>query len=372
VSAEGESWWLRVVDGEARGFGAALARGGLWVLSVGYGLALRAHLAGYRLGIAKRTRLPVPVISVGNLTLGGTGKTTAALAVARWLQENGRRAAFLSRGYRGAGERKAVVVSKGSGPILDVETAGDEPYMVAKALPEICVVVGKDRRRTGTLAVEALGAEAIVLDDGFQYQRLERDVDVVLVDALAPFGYDLLVPRGLLREPARHLARADAVWLTHCDLVRREVLEAIRTRVQRLAPRARVWETMHVPSGLRRLEGEGELEPGALRGRRVCALSSLGNPLAFERSLAQLGAEVVSAVRFPDHHRYEAGELRRTLEAMAASAEWVVTTEKDAVRLPVEALEKPTWVLKVELSGRPGGSKLSEELTCLLSTKGKI
>ena len=207
--------WQRIVRGDLHSLGDRLTAAGLRGLSVGYGLALQVHLGCYRLGLARRTRLPALVISIGNLTVGGTGKTTACLAVADYLHRQGHRVAVLSRGYRGEGEQGAHIVSHGVGPVVGVHQAGDEPYLMARALPGVSVLVGRDRRRTGALAVGQLGATAVVLDDGFQYQRLERDLDIVLVDALLPFGYDALVPRGLLREPVSHLARADAVWLTH-------------------------------------------------------------------------------------------------------------------------------------------------------------
>jgi len=384
VLGEGDGAWSRILRGETRRPIERLAARGLWLLSVGYGVALHLHLAGYRAGLARRLRLPALVVSVGNLTLGGTGKTTAALAVAAWLSDQGKRVALLSRGYRGRGERRPAIVSEGFGPLLSVEEAGDEPFMVARKLPGVYVLVGKDRRVTGRMAVDRLGANAIVLDDGFQYQRLQRDLDIVLVDALLPFGYDFLVPRGLLREPPDHLARADAVWLTHSDLVRRPDLEALRARLETLAPRARLWESVHAPLRLRSREGSEELAPEELRGRRVCALSSLGNPVAFLRALQRLGAEVVGEARFPDHHRYRGQDLALVGEGPAAEAEWVVTTEKDAVRLPPAFAEaaagkegevgkpatrptgKPIWVLEVELAGTKEATSVGEELACLL------
>jgi len=367
-----DSAWLRIIRGDARRPSERLAGAGLWALSIGYGVALHLHLAGYHLGIARRSVLPVTVVSVGNLTVGGTGKTTASLAIARWLLSQGKRVALLSRGYRGRGERQAAVVSGGSGPLLDVEAAGDEAYLAAQKLPDLRVLAGKDRRVTGKLAVEQLGVDAIVLDDGFQYQRLQRDLDIVLVDALAPFGYDFLVPRGLLREPPEHIARADAVWLTHSDLVKEEELGRIRARVTSFAPKARIWETIHAPVRLRRLDGKEEVEPDALRGRPVCALSSLGNPRSFEQTLARLGAELVTAVRFPDHHRYRGEELYQVAQGQAAEAEWIVTTEKDAVRMPTQELGKPIWILEVELAGCTESTGLAEEMRCLLRAKNKI
>jgi len=358
--------------GEARPSRGRLASAALTALSIAYSGALHLHLLGYRIGLARRTKLPATVISIGNLTVGGTGKTTAAMAVAQWLWERGRRVALLSRGYRGKAEGGALVVSEGFGPLVDPDTAGDEPYMVAHKLPNVYVFVGKDRRRTGRLAVHKYGLNALVLDDGFQYQRLHRDLDIVLVDALRPFGYHLLVPAGLLREPPEHLERAHAVWMTHCDLVRREDLEQTRARVMALAPHAHLWESVHAPARLKNLAGEEELKAADLHGRRVCALSALGNPLAFERTLARLGADLVSHARFPDHYPYRAEELAEVARGQAAEAEWIVTTEKDAVRLPREKVGKPVWVLEVVLAGRAGDSAVGEEMACLLGGMGGI
>ncbi len=341
-----------------------VARAGLRALSAVYSGALHLHLFGYRVGLARATRLPATVVSIGNLTVGGTGKTTAAVAVARWLRNAGRRVGVLSRGYRSRAEGGMVIVSEGEGPLVDAETAGDEPHMMAKRLPGVHVLVGKDRRRTGRVAIEKYRLDTLVLDDGFQYRRLLRDVDIALVDAMDPFGYHLLVPAGRLREPPHHLARADAVWLTHCDLVRREDLEEVRAQVKSFAPRARVWRTIHAPARLVRLDTEGREEPSALRGRAVCALSALGNPAAFERTLEKLGAEVVSRARFRDHHRFAEDDLREA--AAAAGAEWIVTTEKDAARMPAVETGKPIWVLGVEMEPLEGEPPLGQEMERLL------
>jgi tetraacyldisaccharide 4'-kinase len=367
-----DSRWQRIARGDLRGPLDRLAAVGLHAVSLGYAGALALHHASYRLGMARRTRVCARVIGIGNLTVGGTGKTTATMAVARWLAGEGPKVAVLSRGYRGEAERQGLVVSSGSGPLVSPEIAGDEAYLLAQALPEAAVLVGRDRRPTARRAVEELGADTLILDDAFQYQRLCKDIDIVLVDVLAPFGYDFLVPRGLLREPPRHLARADAVWLTHADLVREPDLQAIRERVRRIAPQARLWEARHEAIGLVRLdEAEGEREPAAVRGRKVLALSSVGNPLAFERMLEQLGGVVVSRARFPDHHAYQPGDLPGALLGEGSSAEWIVTTRKDAVRLPREDLGRPTWILDVALASAAGSGPLAEELTWLLKARGK-
>ncbi len=365
-----ESTWERIVRGEAHTAAERAAAAALWAASVGYGAAVKLHLAGYRIGLARRTRLPLPVISIGNLTVGGTGKTTAAISVATCLSERRQRVAVLSRGYGRSGRDKCVVVSQGFGPLVPWQQAGDEPFLLARALPGVFVLAGKDRRLTGRRAIADFRADTIVLDDGFQYQRLHKDIEIVLVDALAPFGYDYLVPRGLLREPARHLARADAIWITHCDLVRDSDVQNLRQHIERLAQTVRVWQSMHAPARLRRLDADEEADPEALQGRRVCALSAVGNPLAFERTLERLGAVLEGRARFPDHHPYQPEDLWQVAREQAASADWIVTTEKDAVRLLATEAAKPTWALQVQLAGWCETRSLPEELDCLLNAKG--
>ena len=371
MTADRKTRWEKVIAGGGEGALDRLMLSGMGALSVAYGGALRLHLGAYRLGLARRLRLPALVISIGNITVGGTGKTTATIAVARWLSDRGKRVAVLSRGYRGSSERKAMVVSEGVGPLVSAQVAGDEPYLLARTLPGVSVLVGRDRRQTGRLAVERLGAEVVLLDDGFQYQRLAKDVEIVLVDALSPFGYDSLVPRGLLREPPANLARADAVWITHSDLVRESDLLAIRERILGYAPGARLRETRHAPVRLQRLTGGDELPPEAVRGQRVTALSGIGNPAAFQRTLEQIGAVLTEHVRFPDHHPYQAAEIRELIASRAANAEMIVTTPKDAVRIPADCLDNRVWVLEVELAERPGGPPLSKEAEWLLTAKAQ-
>ncbi len=341
---------------------------GLWAISVAYGAALNVHHTAYKLCIARRVRLPALTISVGNITIGGTGKTTAVIALAKWLSQRGKRVAVLSRGYRGSAENNAVVVSEGAGPIVGAEVAGDEPYLIARALQGVSVLVGRDRRKTGRLAIEQFGADVLVLDDGFQYQRLVKDVEIALVDALAPFGYDFLAPRGMLREPPRSLARADAIWITHSDLVRESDLRALRARIEGYAPYSRECEVRHIPVRLRNLASRAEQPLEAIQGRRVLALSSIGNPASFERTLEQIGSVPVEHIQFPDHHAYQGAEIRE-LMARVGGVEMIVTTEKDAVRIPAESVDERMWVLEIELAGRGGAPPLSEEIDWLLAAR---
>ena len=329
--------------------------------------AVAANLWFYRHQLLKVLSLPCLVVGVGNLTTGGTGKTTAAGTIARWLQGRGRRVAILSRGYRGQAERTGAVVSEGAGPLLSAEAAGDEPFLLARQLPGICVLVGKDRRKTGRIALERLGADALVLDDSFQYWRLRKSREILLVDCLSPFGGGRLLPQGRLREPLSGARRAHAIWLTHCDLAGPKATAAIRQVMPRLAPGRPILETIHRPTALRHLEGNGLAPLSLLRGKRLAALSSIGNPAAFELTLAQAGAEVIHPLRFPDHHRYLPAELEELQSRLAGQVDALVTTEKDAVRLPANAFRLPAWVVQVELDVLPGQQSLGQHLAQLLS-----
>jgi len=345
-----------VTRSDRRGLGLAVVRAGLTILSGIYASALYSYRALLRIGVLPIARAGVPVIGIGNLSLGGTGKTTATAAICRALLGAGARPAVLSRGHgRRSGGGGMTVVGRGAGPVATWEQAGDEPYLLASKLPGALVLVGKDRRRTAAQAV-GLGADVLVLDDGFQYWRLAKDFEIALVDCLDPFGGGRLFPHGALREPAGHLRRAHAVWLTHADLVSEAQRSAIQRELRRLHPDAALRLTRHRPVALRAWPSGEEIGIAALRGRRVCALSGIGNPASFERLLAAMGAAVITA-RFPDHHRFRAEDVKEVVTAMSGKAEILVTTEKDQVRLPAAAAGAPIWVLSVEMC-RLDGSPL--------------
>jgi len=333
-----------IIDG-APGARAALARLLLRVLAGVHWLVLEAWLATYRLGLARVTTLPIEVISVGNLSLGGTGKTLAVRRLARELTAAGRRPAILSRGHgRQSGEER-IVCYRADGEMPHSGEVGDEPSVLAASLPDIPVVVGRNRRSTGRRAIAECGADVLILDDGFQYRRLRKDREIVLLDALQPPARDCLLPRGTFREPWAHLRRAHEVWITHAQLAPPERVAFLAQQAARYAPPARVRFTEHQPRHLRYLHGEtAPLE--MLRGRRLLALSGLGNPRQFELMLESLGGPIVPC-RYPDHHRYtdtDIQEIARRLEPGML----LVTTAKDAVRLP-DALPFPVWVVEVEM-----------------------
>ncbi|HEY8368318.1 MAG TPA: tetraacyldisaccharide 4'-kinase [Thermodesulfobacteriota bacterium] len=321
-----------------------------------YGAAVRLRGLAYDLGLLPAHRLPAAVASVGNLAVGGAGKTPTTLYLARLLVGQGRRPAILSRGYggrhaRGAGRRGVplVVGDGGPTPLAGVEEAGDEPVLLARR-SGVPVVVCPDRVSAGRLAIERFGADTLVLDDGFQHRRLARDLDLVLVDARTGLATGRLLPAGPLREPPAALARAHVILLT--KVPKSGNRDGLLRQIRALAPRAAVFESRYRPTAIGPLGGPaaplGEAS-GVLAGRRVVALSGLADPSSFHELLAELGAVEVRPLAFPDHHAYGPADYRRIAEA-ASAADVVVTTEKDAVKLDLARLGAVTpLVLEVTL-----------------------
>ena len=296
----------------------------------------------YRTGILRRYPLGIQVISIGNVTAGGTGKTPVTEIFARTLAAAGRKVAILSRGYR---RKEAplwsrlftqvveppLVVSDGRHVLLDSETGGDEPYMLASNLPGVAVVVDRNRVKAGRYAIKRLGCDTLILDDGFQYQKLKHSLEVVLVDATNPFGNGNMLPRGILREPVRNLARADIIFLTKC----RGDVSDVRNEIRKYNEEAEIVECNHSPKVLKDVWSREEFPLSWLKGKTVCTLSGVASPRGFEDSLRRLGAKVVWCERYADHHRYAPSEILYALNRTAdMGADALVTTEKDAVRFP--------------------------------------
>jgi len=313
----------RLVDGSQAGVVAGLARAGLAALALPYAAAVTIRNAAYDRGIAAARRAAVPVVSVGNLTLGGTGKTPLVAWVAGRCIAAGRHPAIVSRGYGAARGQTS-----------------DEAAELALVLPAVPHVADRDRVAAAAEAV-ARGADAIVLDDGFQHRRLARDLDIVAVDATDPFGCGHIFPRGLLREPLAGLRRAHAVVLTRADAVdadrRRALMAALGDICRRSGPR--VWaEATHAPRRLRTSTNE-HLPLEALRGRPVAAFCGIGNPAAFRLALERLGADLIDFKTYPDHHAYSAADAAALASwATTARADLVVTTLKDLVKVKTESL----------------------------------
>ncbi len=296
----------------------------------------------YRTGIMRRYPLGIQVISIGNVTAGGTGKTPVTEIFARTLAAEGRKVAILSRGYR---RKEApwwqrmftqvieppLVVSDGKRVLLDSATGGDEPYMLASNLPGVAVVVDRNRVKAGRYAIKRLGCDTIILDDGFQYQKLKHSVEVVLVDATNPFGNGNMLPRGILREPAGNLKRADIIFLTKS----RGDVSAVKEEIRKYNQKAEIVVCNHSPRVLKDVWSREEYPLSWLAGKTVCTLSGIASPKGFENSLRHLGSKVVWCDRYADHHRYDSSEVLYALNRTAdMGADALVTTEKDAVRFP--------------------------------------
>lgn len=340
---------MEVISGNAKGLGAFTARTALSILSGAYFAGLKTRQAAYTLGLKRREKVDARVISIGNITAGGTGKTPATIHFARAFLKEGRRTVVLSRGYgRTTAMDKPIAVSDMTTILLSPREAGDEPYLIASKLPGIPVVVCGKRVKGARFAIEKFSPDVILLDDGFQHIALARDEDIVVIDCSNPFGFGHMLPRGLLREPLSGLSRATRFLLTHAD--EREHGDIIET-LKAINPAADIMKSRHRPVGLTRLEGKGRLACDRLSGERVLAVSSIGNPDAFERTLRGLDAEVVNSIAFKDHHWYDSSDIER-IEVAAATAgvDHIVTTEKDGVRLGLVAktVEK-LLVLEIEL-----------------------
>ena len=344
-----ESYLLAVARGRP-GLVPTLLRGLLSALAPGYCIGLELFLFPYHLGIRKRHHLPCPVLCIGNLTTGGTGKTPMTQAVCRLLHSAGKRVVILSRGYGGANEYGCAIVSDGERLLLTAPESGDEAYLLASTLPGIPVIVGKDRRVTGKLAWERFHPDVIVLDDGMQFWQLHRDLDIVLLNACEPFDNGWTFPRGLLREPPSHLRRAGIVMLTNAQRAGTEQVASVQKQVAKLAPGVPVFAADLTPTGLRALTGKIEYPLAWLQGQKVAALSALGNPAAFEAMLETLGADLLTRFRYRDHQLITDAELERVCQdAQTAGVDAIITTEKDAVKLHSESAALPLLSLQVEM-----------------------
>jgi tetraacyldisaccharide 4'-kinase len=362
---------------------AMLLRWFLYILSWVFRGIAQLRLWLYRNRFLKSRQLGVMVVSVGNLTVGGTGKTPVVEKLARQLQDGGRKVAILSRGYKSRkpplvrrlrrywfGRFKPRVVHDGRRLLLDSAWAGDEPYMLARSLGNVLVLVDRDRARTGRHAIREFNADVIILDDGMQYQDIQHRIDICLIDRQAPFGNEYLLPRGTLREPPSNLRRASYILITKA--VAGENAALIR-RIRQYNRTAEIIECAHGPRYLQNLYDADDRKPlDWLRGKYVGALSGIARPESFEGALEKLGVHLVITSRFADHHRFRDEELTEFMaRAIRRDLDCVVTTEKDAVRFPqkiagIEKLEVPIYYLRVEIeiiSGHAAWDALIRRLT---------
>ena len=363
-----EQFAVEVILHGKTGFTANIFRAFLRLLSFVYAGLIRLRLKLYRERFIHDHHLGVPVISIGNLTVGGTGKTPVAELLARALQNNGRRVAILSRGYKSKRQKRVRVwrkwlarlrgaklpqnpprvVSDGKNILLDSFNAGDEPYMLARNLPGVAIVVDKDRVKAGAHAIEKFGSDILLLDDGLQYIRLKHRLDMVLIDRTAPWGTGYMLPRGTLREPPRHLKRASYIFLTKCDGGDNKELISELRRYNRVAE---IIECRHRPLHLENIHTGEHISLEKLRAAYIGVVSGIAVPESFESSLRKLGAKVEVTRRFADHHRFSHRDIEEFIERCERrDVDMIVTTEKDFVRFPVlPPADVPIYFLRVEI-----------------------
>ena len=337
----------------------------LYGFSLIYRLLVNMKLYGYQMGIFRKGRLDCFVISLGNVTVGGTGKTPTAQKLACAIRDMGYRVVILNRGYRAKWHGEVGIVSDGKTLQMTASEAGDEAYMLAKHLPNVPVLIGAERALTGRYAIEHFGAEVAILDDGYQHWQLQRDMDILLVDAVNVFGNGHILPRGTLREPISHINRADVCLMTKVDQAAEGSREHIRETVNHYNEKALILESIHRPRCLipmqdwyENIAGEG-VDISEIRGKRIMAVSAIGNPASFEQTLSNLGATILESLRYPDHHDYTMKEMQDVLyQAEAQGAEAIVITEKDAVKVPAEVVsavwEIPVYVISIEVTFQSG------------------
>ena len=369
-----------VHDKEVRGISRRLIMGVFYVFSLIYEQLVNLKLTMYRWGWAKKERLGCYVISLGNVTVGGTGKTPTAQHLAREISDMGYRVAILNRGYRAKWRGEVGIVSDGRTLKMDAETAGDEAFMLAKHLPNVPVLIGAQRAVTGRYAIEHFGAEVAILDDGYQHWQLARDMDILLVDAVNVFGNGYLLPRGTLREPLSHIDRADVCLMTKVDQAAPGAIAHIWETFRSYNQDGLILESIHQPRQFVRLSdwyediAAGGVPVTEMEGRKVLAVSAIGNPASFEQTLADLGIEMVESMRYPDHHDYGERDMAEVLyRAETLGVEAIVITEKDAVKVPGDVVRAkwriPMYVISVEVTLQKGREEFFQELKRQLAEK---
>lgn len=361
-----------VITRKVTGFVPTLLLALLTPLSYLYAATVTLRNWLYDCRLFKSKRLPCTVISVGNIASGGTGKTPAVVWIAKALLAVDRRPAILLRGYhREQKTSRSQVVSDGQEILASVGASGDEAVMIARELPSVPVLVGKDRYEAGCRALGQLKCDVLILDDGFQHRKLGRDLDIVTVDAVQPFGTGKPLPAGTLREPVSALRRADVIMLTRVDMA--ESADEIRKDIAALAGDKPIVESRHEPTRLYRLGGGEEVGFGVLKGKNLLAVCGIGNPRAFAETLRRYQPETVELLPFPDHHHYSRADfVRIQQEAQQMGADYIITTGKDELKLAAFCTGEneggtaqdypPILVLAIELSVTAGECLLTRRL----------
>lgn len=376
-----ETFAIDVILDRRYGRRADVLRWILYFLSHGYLAIVQSRLALYRNRVFRPKSLGCLVISVGNLSVGGTGKTPVVEMLARALHAGGRKVAILSRGYKSVprpfllriwdklAKNKKIfeprVVSDGVSLLLDSRMAGDEPFMLANNLRGVVVLVDRDRVKSGAYAIEKFGTDTLILDDGFQYVRMRHGLEIALIDRQAPFGNEYLLPRGTLREPPQNLRRATHIFITKCKGA--DNTELIQ-RIRKYNRTADIIECAHSPQHLKNFV-TGEIKPlSFLSGLKVGTLCGIAMPESFEKATEELGAQIVLSKSYTDHHRYTVREIENFIRrCVRRNIDAIITTEKDAVRIPrIMQPEVPIYYLRVQidiLAGQQNWDKFVARLT---------
>jgi tetraacyldisaccharide 4'-kinase len=375
----------------------------LYTLSLPYGGAVRFRNYLYDRGLLETKKLPCPVVSVGNLTVGGTGKTPMVILLANLLQKKGYRPAVLSRGYAGKNRQKSNVITDGQNILLGPDDAGDEPFLIAASTSGVPVLTGRDRYSAGKHALDRLGADVLVLDDAFQHRQVFRDMNILLLDAERPFENGCILPRGPLREPRSSLKRADLIVLTRAD---EKIPSTFNLDLDREFPEIPVFQARHRPTEiiplssipstvilsqskddsnnasvfypqekpaqtLRQAQSDKKdvLPPDVLRGKRVCAFAGIAQPESFRKTVESLGAEVVVFKIYPDHHHYIPADMEDILKvSQEHRAEIILTTEKDGVKLAGLSDAVPDiYMLRIEMEILSESKKFEDTVLARLS-----
>lgn len=338
-----------------------------------YRLVVGARARLYRIGWLRSERVGIPVLSVGNLAVGGAGKTPIVIHLAQLLQRRGLRVAVLSQGYGGTGQGHRIVSLGGPELLETAKTAGDEPVLIAKRCPGVQVLVGPSRATLAKIAEERLGAGVAILDDGFQHLALQRDLDLLVLDGASPFGNGKLLPRGPLREAPAAMGRADLCWISKADEGGEEELRVAEEASLRRVGAPPIRSRYRV-AGIVRSDLRTPVPPSDWRGAKVLLLAALARPSSFRRTVRELGCVIVGEALFPDHHFFSDDELAGLFsQARAAGAERIVCTEKDAVRLPASFAEDPRIVVvRIEVELLAGEERLEAALSRLLGAGEEV
>ncbi|MFH1422375.1 MAG: tetraacyldisaccharide 4'-kinase [Planctomycetota bacterium] len=327
------NYYERLISYSEKGIIATILRGLLSLLALIYLIILRIRKILYALRIIKRNKLPCTVISVGNISLGGTGKTPFVEFISKLISEKGMKTAIVTRGYKHAGA-----------------AASDEALLLAEKIPQIPLFIAANRYLGGKQAIKETKAQCVVLDDAFQHWRIERDLDIVLIDALNPFGYGRLFPRGMLREPILNLSRADLFVITKADFCPENVLQKLRDFLANKFPDIPQVISCHKPVNLGEISKSKKVSLEYLRGKRISAFCGIGNPESFQLILNKLCAEVIAFNVFSDHFLYSENLLSNIeKEAALLKSEAIVTTHKDAVKVRSHNFSLPAFYLEIEI-----------------------